>query len=213
VPSSYLCSELAGFRCDVAALRRFYETEVSRAPSQPYFDNGASYTGWAITSRDGTIHDGVQQLAKQPGRRRPGEAPAQAAVLPTPLCAGPLKAALEALAAAGLKPFRARIMALADDAFTMAWHADAKHESWRLHVPIVTNPGCFFEWKVDERLLRRHLPADGRAWLVRVDRLHRAVNERQGAGVRVHLLMGLLEKPSAGQLGADRLALPGAVAA
>lgn len=207
----FLFGDLAGFRCDVAALSRYYHDVVAPTPAQPYHDNGADYVGWAVTSRDGTVADGVQQISLDPTKPQPKNAlPVRAAVQPTPLCQGPVKEVIEALRVLGLKPFRVRIMALVDNAAPMLWHRDSAKESWRLHIPIVTNPGCFFDWKLDGgRVVRRHLPADGRAWLVRVDQIHRAVNEAPGGGTRVHLLMGLLDTPGPQRLGSEALRLPG----
>lgn len=203
----FLFGDLAGFACDVAALRRYYEAAIAPTPSQPYFDNGAQYVGWAMTSRDGTVFDGVQQISLDPSKRPADALPARAAVKPTALCQGAVREVMDQIAALGLKPFRARIMALKDQDFQMTWHVDAKQESWRLHVPIVTNPGCFFDWRIGGKVVRRHLPADGRAFLVRVDQQHRAVNELVGGGTRVHLLMSLLETPGPHRLGSEAVRL------
>jgi len=202
----YLCGEMAGFRCDVEALRAYYESEIRPQPAQPYYDNGASYVGWSITSRDGSTHDGVQHV------RRTGAnvAATRQAVVPTALCGGAMKAVIDRLAGTGLEPYRARVMALADHDFDMSFHRDAERETWRLHVPIVTNDGAFFEWQVDGRLIREHLPADGRAFFVRVDQIHRAVNEGRGRGERVHLLMGLAQNPAPRRFGPQSRMLPGA---
>ena len=84
----------------------------------------------------------------------------------------------------------------------MGWHTDSDKESWRLHIPIITNPNAFFEWKLpDGRIESVHLPADGSAWLVRVDVTHRAVNRSTEPSERVHLLMGLAELPTLEQIG------------
>jgi hypothetical protein len=200
----YLYGEVANFRCDIHALREFYEKEIRRQPSKPYFDNGANYVGWAITSRDGSIHDGIQHIPVSSGGPL-----AETAVQPTPLCKGPVEEALARLYAAGLRPFRVRVMALANHGFDMKFHCDAKREGWRVHVPIVTNPGAFFEWRIGEETVRRHFPADGRAWFVRVDKMHRAVNEGEGTGIRAHLLMSLRGVPAPSRFGADSELLPG----
>ena len=204
----HLFGELAAFRCDVAAVRRYYEACVEPTPSTPYFDNGANYVGWAVTSRDGTVHDGIKQIPVDPAKRKPGELPGRMAVKPTPLCDGPVRQLMDNLALLGLRTCRARFMALPDQDFTMTWHADAKTESWRLHIPVITNPGAFFEWKFGNQVIRRHLPADGRAWFVRVDPQHRAVNQQRGAGTRVHLLMSLIENPAPRRFGPDFVAIP-----
>jgi len=73
----------------------------------------------------------------------------------------------------------------------MPFHVDAAKETWRLHIPIVTNSDSLFEWQREDGTIESvHLPADGSAWLVRVDVNHRAVNRGKGNSSRVHLLMG-----------------------
>lgn len=201
----YLCGEMEGFRCDVNALRAHYESEIRPQPSQPYFDNGANYVGWAITSRDGTTHDGIQHIK----RSGSNVASARTAVQPTELCTGPMKDVMDRLTQTGLEPFRARVMALDDHDFNMTFHRDAERETWRLHVPIITNPGAFFEWQIDGKVVREHLPADGRAWFVRVDQIHRAVNEGKGHGERVHLLMSLVHNPAPRRFGPQTRPMPG----
>jgi hypothetical protein len=120
-----------------------------------------------------------------------------------------MKDVMDQLNATGLEPFRARVMTLDDQGFDMTFHRDANKESWRLHVPIITNPGSFFEWQIDGQVVRAHLPADGRAWFVRVDQIHRAVNEGAGHGERVHLLMSLRHVPAPRRFGPERMVVPG----
>jgi hypothetical protein len=203
----YLCGEMAGFRCDIAALRTYYEQEIRPTPSQPYFDNGANYVGWAITSRDGSTHDGIQHIKRSTSNVNT----ARSMVQPTALCRGPMKDVMDQLVATRLEPFRARVMSLADHDFSMTFHKDAERETWRLHVPIITNPAAFFEWQIDGTVVREHLPADGRAFFVRVDQTHRAVNEGTGHGERVHLLMSLVQTPAPRRFGPDSRLLPGVV--
>jgi hypothetical protein len=88
-------------------------------------------------------------------------------------------------------PSRVRLSKL-DAQRRLIFHCDSPVEEWRIHVPITTNPQCFFEWDFDgdgdpdERL---HMPC-GTAWFVRVDKAHRFVND--GEEPRVHLLMSLV---------------------
>jgi hypothetical protein len=207
-----LYGEVADFRCDIAALRNYYGSEVRRHPSQPYFDNGANYVGWAITSRDGSIHDAIQHIPRKARGPGTGRQTSLRATLPTKLYKGPMQEVMDLLNASGLEPFRARVMALDEQGFEMNFHRDADKESWRLHVPIITNPGAFFEWQIDGKVMRAHLPADGRAWFVRVDQIHRAVNEGAGHGERVHLLMSLRQVPAPRRFGPERRLLPGVAA-
>jgi aspartyl/asparaginyl beta-hydroxylase (cupin superfamily) len=52
----------------------------------------------------------------------------------------------------------------------------------RLHIPIITNPNCIFEYEHEAR----HLPADGRAYLLKINRIHRVCNF--GVSDRIHFL-------------------------
>ena len=181
-------ARLANFRIDADALRRHFLDHVRQLPSMPYRDNRVDYIGWAVTSRDGTLTDGI--------RRIPGKQPFVPGTAPTDACSGYLATVMDALHDAGLQPFRARIMQLESEGAEMPLHTDALKETWRLHIPIITNPNCFFEWqRADGSIESVHLPADGSAWLVRVDVNHRAVNRSNEPSSRAHLLMGLNPGP------------------
>ncbi|MGH9387443.1 MAG: aspartyl/asparaginyl beta-hydroxylase domain-containing protein [Vicinamibacterales bacterium] len=189
-----LYGRLAGFQVDVARLREHYETMVARQPATPYHDNEANYVGWAVTSRDGSLSDGVKWIDPKsggvPGRKATG------------ICSGALLETMRLLEARPVTPYRVRIMKLVNDGAVMQWHTDSNNEWWRLHIPIITNASAFFEWKLaGGRVERVHLPADGSAWLVRVDVTHRAVNRSREPSERVHLLMGLSELPTVEQIG------------
>jgi len=183
-------ARLADFKIDADALRTHFLEHVKKLPSTPYRDNRVDYIGWAVTSRDGTLEDGIRRI------RTDGGASAARGVAPTNACCGYLAEVMDALHACGLKPFRARIMQLESEGAEMPLHTDALKETWRLHVPIMTNPNCFFEWeRADGSVESVHLPADGSAWLVRVDVNHRAVNRSNQPSSRAHLLMGLSPNP------------------
>jgi hypothetical protein len=202
MPDQLLWGEVKGFKADVEALQQFYTTRVMPIKPTPYHDNGADYVGWSVTSRDGTVTDGVKQVRlSSSGQQRIGEA-----TQPTALCDGPVRKAIDDLYLLGLDPFRVRIMSMSDSNEKMTFHKDANREGWRLHVPIITNSSCFFEWKLEkeDKPRRVHLPADGRAWFVRVDVQHRAVNCAVGCGDRVHLLMSLKNIPPADVFGGSR---------
>jgi len=189
--ASILYGKVAGFHADVEKLRSFFTDVIAKQPSTPYFDHSVEYEGWSITSRDGTIADGVKFIAGK--KKAPGEKKSPA-IVPTPLCHGAIAEALEQLKTLGLRYSRVRVMRLSSVNFDMRFHSDGTdgREQWRLHVPITTNPYSFFEWKLsDGHIVRTHFPADGSAWLVRVDTLHRAVNQDPSPSKRVHLLMGV----------------------
>ena len=62
---------------------------------------------------------------------------------------------------------------------TLSWHRDPES---RLHIPIITNPGCLM---VIENVAK-HLPADGSAWITNNIKYHNAFNG--GEENRVHLV-------------------------
>lgn len=114
---------------------------------------------------------------------------------PTQIYAGPLGALMDQIIRrcefCHRSPSRARITQL-DPGRALKFHRDDYVENWRIHVPIVTNPGCYFEWDMDGKgdpTHRLHMEV-GTAWFVRVDKLHRFVND--GDTQRSHLLMSLV---------------------
>ena len=67
---------------------------------------------------------------------------------------------------------------------TLSWHRDPEP---RLHIPIITNPGCIM---VIENIAK-HLPADGSAWITNNIKYHNAFNG--GEENRVHLVACLTD--------------------
>lgn len=181
-------AKLANFQVDVAQLQNHFHSYVEQQPSTAYRDNRVDYIGWAVTSRDGSTVDGVRRIAPKTGSTR--------GVTPTDVCHGYLAETMQRLSESGTKPYRARIMQLESERGEMPFHVDSRQETWRLHIPIITNANSFFEWqRADGSTESVHLPADGSAWLVRVDISHRAVNRSAEPSHRVHLLMGLGKSP------------------
>ena len=201
-----LFARLKGFYCDPKRLLNYYLTVVAPTPSTRYNDNGSNYVGWSLTSRDGTVEDGVQQISlRSPESKTKG-------TIPSPLCVGEGWEVLNALRSLGLGHYRARIMKMEHEGRQMSFHVDARSEAWRLHIPIITNPHSFFEWDLGNGHIESvNIPADGGAWLVRVDILHRAVNNSPQLNDRVHLLMSLDSPPESRILTEPviRLSLPG----
>ena len=78
---------------------------------------------------------------------------------------------------------RVRIL-LKEPRTTLSWHRDPEP---RLHIPIITNPGCL---QVIENIAR-HLPADGSAWITNNTKYHNAFNG--GEENRVHLVACLTD--------------------
>jgi len=77
---------------------------------------------------------------------------------------------------------RVRIL-LKEPRSTLSWHRDPEP---RLHIPIVTNPGCLMV--IDDTA--KHLPADGSVWITNNTKYHNAFNG--GEEGRVHLVACIL---------------------
>ena len=67
---------------------------------------------------------------------------------------------------------------------TLSWHRDPEP---RLHVPIITNPGCIMV--IDN--VAKHMPADGSVWITNNTKYHNAFNG--GEENRVHLVACVLD--------------------
>ena len=78
---------------------------------------------------------------------------------------------------------RVRIL-LKEPRSTLSWHRDPEP---RLHIPIITNPGCIMV--IEE--VAKHLPADGSAWLTNNTRYHNFFNG--GEEDRIHLVACLTD--------------------
>jgi len=78
---------------------------------------------------------------------------------------------------------RVRIL-LKEPRSTLSWHRDPEP---RLHIPIITNPGCIMV--IDE--IAKHMPADGSAWITNNVKYHNAFNG--GEEGRVHLVACVLD--------------------
>jgi len=78
---------------------------------------------------------------------------------------------------------RVRIL-LKEPRTTLSWHRDPEP---RLHIPIITNPGCL---QVIENVAK-HLPADGSVWITNNTKYHNAFNG--GEENRVHLVACLTD--------------------
>ena len=78
---------------------------------------------------------------------------------------------------------RVRVL-LKEPRSTLSWHRDPEP---RLHIPIITNPGCIMV--IEE--VAKHLPADGSAWLTNNTKYHNFFNG--GEEDRVHLVACLTD--------------------
>lgn len=158
------------------------------------------FGGWAVLSSNGDYRDGWQQghrcYSQENGRDVLDSAKVEAIGLlgpaaykiPTQICRGAVAEAIRRVHALGLCPRRARISLLRAGGAT-SWHRDAPDEAYsvRLHVPLLTNPEACLEVEGEAE----HIDADGAAYFLRVNRLHRALNF--GAEDRYHLIMDVLD--------------------
>ena len=80
---------------------------------------------------------------------------------------------------------RVRIL-LKEPRSTLSWHRDPEP---RLHVPIITNPGC----KMVIEDIAKHMPADGSATITNNTKYHNFFNG--GEQDRIHLVACVLENP------------------
>jgi hypothetical protein len=76
----------------------------------------------------------------------------------------------------------------------LQWHIDVflyQQFTNKLHIPIITNPGSFFDVFLDEQIIRTHMPA-GSVWNINNLALHRSINT--GEHYRTHLIIDFMEK-------------------
>ena len=66
---------------------------------------------------------------------------------------------------------------------TLSWHRDPEP---RLHIPIITNPGCIMV--IDN--VAKHMPADGHAWITNNTKYHNFFNG--GEEDRIHIVACVL---------------------
>ena len=66
---------------------------------------------------------------------------------------------------------------------TLSWHRDPEP---RLHIPIITNPGCIMV--IDN--VAKHMPADGHAWITNNTKYHNFFNG--GEKDRIHIVACVL---------------------
>lgn len=92
----------------------------------------------------------------------------------------------------GLFPYRGRMVYLLAGT-SLPYHIDTVEESWRAHIPVITNPDCYFEWNDDQVFEQIKMPADGRAWVVRTDVRHSFFNN--GDTHRLHVVISLKRRP------------------
>lgn len=160
--------------------------EISRQSS--------AFGGWSVLSGNGDFKDGWQQghlLLKDDVKpevkneiRSQIKKKFSEYTIETEICTGYLLEVINTLRSYNLSPSRARLICLTAGLHS-SWHSDAPPSVYavRLHIPILTNEHCFFETRDESE----HIPADGSAYFVYVNREHRVIN--RGTTDRFHLVL------------------------
>lgn len=187
--------EKLSLKFDIEKLKHHLENVVL---PKPIIQQSPTFGGWSVLSGNGDYRDGWQKgflafkddVSSEIKEAVRANSPANFTqyVHPTEICIGYLKQVIESIVDQHLSPYRARITCLCSQSST-SWHSDGKKDEYvvRLHIPLVTNPKCLFETREESH----HLPADGSAYLVYVNREHRVVNF--GDTDRYHLMMNVVD--------------------
>lgn len=187
--------EVLPFQFDIEKLKKyFYEHVVQYKPTM----QSTYFGGWSVLSVNGSYKDGwapghkiydpsfMKGHSVEEKLNVIGDTPLQDYKYPTEICTGYLADVMKQIDEAGFNPRRARLsVVLAQGASEL--HRDALDHEYaiRLHVPIITNQGCTFHTE-DESA---HLPANGKAYVLRVNRMHQVFN--RGVTDRLHLIMSV----------------------
>lgn len=171
--------------------REVIDKEITRQSS--------AFGGWSILSSNGDYRDGwhgghklldpqISEVEKQELKKNLSKKSFSFSK-ETAICTGYLKEVIDMVRDYKLQPRRARIISLKAGT-SCVWHRDTEEKIYavRLHVPIITNPACFFETRTE----REHLAADGSAYFIYVNREHRVVNN--GTEDRMHLVMDITDE-------------------
>lgn len=168
---------------DINALREeFYRLSAKFEPVM----TSHFFGGWSVTSSNGSYLDGwmkanpmvdakdknmdeLQETKKKLNFKGP-----QYYRQPTEFCGPVIRDVVKKLEENGYFPCRCRYTILKAKGST-PFHRD--YPEWlygvRLHIPIITNEHCFFEYES----AKAHMPADGNAYLVKINRTHRVYND------------------------------------
>ncbi|OFZ31909.1 MAG: hypothetical protein A2622_11870 [Bdellovibrionales bacterium RIFCSPHIGHO2_01_FULL_40_29] len=191
-PPSVIAEKLS-FTVDIDSILESVSPLFSKYPS---VQRSPAFGGWAIQSSNYSYTDGWAKIFAPyngPNDKSPEWNPVtdyekslvctQDYTKPTELCTPPLKNLIHQLNSLGLNPRRAKIIKLTAKSSSI-WHQDgsAKYYQVRLHIPLITNPQATFETDFG----KIHLPADGSAYVAKINTNHRVVNE--GTEDRYHFV-------------------------
>ena len=195
--------EKLDLKFDIARLQQHLEEYVF---SLPVYEHAQGYHGgWGVTSADGSYNQGWERIRyftlvngvwtfNEEKAKAAGFKPVKYHNVPTEICTGYMAEVLRMLEERGFQPRRARINLM------RAGRVSRVHQDYpsglyavRIHIPIITNPSCFF-CSPDEEA---HMPADGSGYLVTISRPHYIYN--QGASDRYHFVAEVWDTRSVSQ--------------
>lgn len=184
---------------DFNALR---EDVIKIKAKYPIVSQSDYFGGWSITSSDGDYRDGWQKghkiYEKSPNLTREefkieleklGMKPTYFFRIKTDICTPSFSKLVDTIESHNLSPYRCRIIELKKGGAS-TWHRDAANDRYavRLHIPLITNSECFFKTETEQV----HMPADGSAYLIHVNRLHQVVNG--GTEDRYHFVCDVIDR-------------------
>lgn len=180
-------------------IKKLQEHLLNHVLPLPPVEQSKSFGGWSVLSSNGSYQDGWHMGHKVIKDQMEGavldkelEGIGAKSIMeykvPTEICHGYLKEVMDTLLPSGLHPRRARITRLTKGLHS-SWHRDGPDNRYfvRLHIPIITNPGCIFEAEENGQHESAHMPADGSCYIIKVNRMHQVRNE--GTEDRFHLIM------------------------
>lgn len=170
------------FKINIDELIKYLEFVQKYSP--PFMKKNGPWGGWSITSSNGEVYDGWQTGEKAYSDSTTEDE--RKAIVdffnknrfdkPTPIFNDFITRLIDQIhrEVPDLKLSRIRIALLKPHPESVAyWHQDSDGaQAFRLHIPIITNDLCFFDYQNE----RHHLQADGSLYLIDVGKLHRAVN-------------------------------------
>jgi hypothetical protein len=131
-------------------------------------------SGWDILGTSNSHLFGVKNIPEDYAPRL------EDMIYPTVNCLGYFNQIVSEFTKFGFLLSRARVLKLGPQSglpFHSDYLQDNQFSKTRIHIPLLTNSDAYFEWDIDGKIIRRHLPADGSAYFVNVSHRHRVVNE------------------------------------
>ncbi|MBC7428443.1 MAG: aspartyl/asparaginyl beta-hydroxylase domain-containing protein [Bacteriovorax sp.] len=172
-------------KIDIQKLISYLEFVKKTYP--PFMKKNGPWGGWSITSSNGEVHDGWQAGEKINDLLTTEQEKAKIKSFfsitkfdrPTPIYTNEIEELLKLInnSIPNMKISRVRIAILKPHLEETAyWHKDGEAQGdekvFRLHIPIITNEQCIFEYSTG----KHHLIADGSIYLIDISKQHRVIN-------------------------------------